>query len=252
MQPNNEILIDYLDHQLSQEDAAQVENKVQNDVSFAGDMQYLKLAVDTVRLDAINEKVFAIRQSLGNSHIATEKPGKAIVRSMYKMSMRVAAIFIILFGSAVLYKYVSVSNLSVYEKQFTGYELNNTRGQESRDAEAEAYRNKNWNEVISLYQTENNKSNKSIFLAAMAEMQLNHFPQAVTLFENILSVNKKTGENTFQEEAEYYLSLAYLMNHEENKSIVILDKIKADTSHTYYPLASKLSAIDLKIIELKK
>ncbi len=86
----------------------------------------------------------------------------------------------------------------------------------------------------------------------MAEMQLNHFPQAVNLFENILNTNGKTGDSSFQEESEYYLSLAYLMNHEENKSILLLDKIKADTSHTYYPLASKLSSIDLKIIELKK
>ena len=252
MQPNNEILIDYLDHQLNQEDADLVESKVQNDKSLAGELQYLKLAIDMVRLDAINEKVFAIRQSLGNTSTITEKPARAIVRSMYKMSMRVAAIFILLFGIAVLYKYVSVSSLSVYERQFTGYELSNTRGQESRDAEVEAYRNKNWNEVIAIYQSENNKSNKSGFLAAMAEMQLNHFPKAITLFENILNTNSKTGDNSFQEEAEYYLSLAYLMNHEENKSILILDKIKSDTSHTYYPLASKLSAIDLKIIELKK
>jgi hypothetical protein len=252
MQPNKEILIDYLDHQLSQEESDQVESMIQNDKLSAVELQYMKLAIDTVRLDVISNKVLAVRKSLANTYPVTEKPANTIVRNMYKMSLRVAAVFILLIGSAVLYKYISVSNLSVYEKQFTGYELNNTRGQESRDAEVEAYRNKNWNEVVAIYQTENNKSNKSVFLAAMAEMQLNHFPQAVNLFENILNTNGKTEDSSFLEESEYYLSLAYLMNHEENKSILLLDKIKADTSHTYYPLASKLSNIDLKIIELKK
>jgi hypothetical protein len=252
MRPNNEILIDYLDRQLSREESTQVENMAQKDTMVASELQYLKLAIDTVRLDAINEKVSAIRQSRENDRKSTDRPAKAIVRSMYKISMRVAAIFIVLIGVTVLYKYASVNNQSVYNKQFTGYELSNTRGQETRDAEVEAYRNKNWNEVIAIYNAEANKSNKSGFLAAMAEMQLNHFPQAVALFENILNANAKSGDSSFQEEAEYYISLAYLMNHEENKSIQMMNKIKADTSHTYYPLVSKLSPIDLKIIELKK
>jgi tetratricopeptide (TPR) repeat protein len=252
MQPNNEILIDYLDNPLGQPNADQVENMLKKDKSLAGDLQYLKLAIDTVRLDAINEKVFSIRQSLLDTSKVPVKPAGAIIHSMYKISMRVAAIFVLLVGITVLYKYVSVTNVSIYEKQFTGYELSNTRGQEAHENEVEAYRNKNWNEVITIYQSGNNNSNKSAFLAAMSEMQLNHFPQAVTLFENILNTNNNTGDKSFLEESEYYLSLAYLMNHEVNKSVLLLNKIKADTGHTYYPTASKLSAIDMKIIELKK
>ncbi len=133
MQPNKEILIDYLDHQLNQEDSEQIEIMARNDKSLAGELQFMKLAIDTVRLNAINNKVLAIRGSLTNMQAVSEKPANSKVRSMYKMSLRVAAVFILLTGSAVLYKYISVSNLSVYEKQFTGYELNNTRGQGSRD-----------------------------------------------------------------------------------------------------------------------
>jgi tetratricopeptide (TPR) repeat protein len=248
MRPNNEILIDYLDKGLNQEESNQAENLVKNDIQAASDMEYLKLAIETVRLDAISERVSAIRQSFTKNQTSTE-PAKTIVRSMYTTAMRIAAIFILFIGAAVIYKYISVNNQSVYNKQFTAYELSNTRGLETSDAEAEAYRNKNWNEVVSLYNRENNKSNKSSFLAAMSEMQLNHFPQAVAIFESIL--NTKSGDNSFREEAEYYLSLAYLMNHEENKAARLFEKIKADTSHTYYPLVSKMSSIDLKIIELK-
>src|SRR5450432_275616 len=250
MIPNNQILIDYLDNQLSTEEAVQVENMVKKDIQVASELAYLKLALETVRLDAINEKVSAMRQSYNKAENGAENPAPAIIRSMYKISMRIAAIIVLFIGIAIIYKYISVDSLAVYNKQFTGYELSNTRGQEIHDAEVEAYQNKNWNGVIAVYNAENNQSNRSVFLAAMAEMQLNQSPQAVTLFENIL--NTKSGDNSFREEAEYYVSLAYLMNHEENKSIQMLDKIKADTGHTYYPLVSKMSRIDLKIIELKK
>ena len=249
MHSNNEILIDYLDKQLGPEESTQVESMVQNDIATASEFQYLNLAINTVRLNAINQKVSAIRQAFGKSQ-AAEKHAPAIVRSMYKISMRVAAIIILVIGLAVLYKYASVNNQSIYDQQFVGYELSNMRGQGTQDAEVEAYQGKNWNKVIAIHSAGNNKSNKSSFLAAMADMQLSNFPQAITLFENILNTN--SGDNSFREEAEYYVSLAYMMNHEENKAIQMIGKIKADPTHTYYPLVSKISPIDLKIIELKK
>jgi hypothetical protein len=252
MRPTNEILIDYLDKQLSQEEKVQTDNMLQKDLATAGEMQYLKLALDTVRLDAISEKVSAIRQSFRVNETNTAKPATGVVRSMYTFSMRVAAILILVIGVTGIYKYISVNNESLYNKQFTGYELGNSRGQKPVDAEIEAYQNKNWNEVIAICNNDINKSNKSLFLAAMAEMQLNHFPQAIALFESILSANAKSGDNSFQQESEYYISLAYLGNHETDKSIGMLNKIKADTSNIYYPLVSKISYIDLKIIQLKK
>jgi hypothetical protein len=248
MRPTNEILIDYLDKQLGPEETTQVERLLQQDAEVKSDWQYLNLAVETVYLDSISEKVNVIRQAFNKNKTSTAKPEQATVRTMFKISMRIAAILIVLISCAVFYKYASVNNQSVYNKQFTEYELSNARGQETHNAEVDAYRNKNWKEVVSIYNNKNDNTNKSIFLAAMAQMELNNYPQAVVLFENIL----KSGDNSFREETEYYLSLAYLMNHQENKSIQLLDKIKADTGHTYYPLSSKLSPIDLKIIELKK
>jgi hypothetical protein len=248
-QPTNDILIDYLDRQLSPEETSRIENLIQQDTLVAGEMAYLKLAIDTVRLNAIQEKVSAVRRSQKSVQFGQKLPEQAIVRNIYKTGLRVAAIFVLLLGTAALYKYVSVTNQSVFNKQFTSYELGNTRGAETRDAEEEAYRNKDWNEVIAIFNADNYKSDKSRFLAAMAEMQLTHFAEAEVLFENLL--NSPSADNSFREESEYYISLAYLMDHKEQKAVGMLNKIKADTSHTYYPLVSKISGIDLKIIELK-
>ena len=205
---------------------------------------YLQLAIDTIRLNAINERVSAVRRSLEH------KPERAVVRSMFAISVRVAAILLLVVGSASLYKYMSVNSQSVYEKQFITYELSNTRGIETHNAIDESYRDKNWSEVVFNYTKEKNPSDRSIFLTAMADMQLRQFPGAVSLLEQIL--HSKSDDHSYGEEAEYYLALACLMNHEEDKGIQLLDKIRADKNHTYYPLALELSAIDLKIIALKK
>jgi hypothetical protein len=249
-QSKYQLLIDYLDSNLSPEQQSEVANSIQQDKNSVSELGYLKLAVETVRLNAIKEKVFAVRSSLGETKIEQPAAGHVVVRNMYKTSLRIAAISILLLGSAVLYKYMSVTSQSVYNNQFIPYDVSNTRGAEDRNPELEAYSSKNWNFVVDLNNAETVKSNKSNFLAAMAEMQLNQYSAAVKLFQNIL--NNRSENNAYQDEAEYYCALAYLMDHKVSEGIGMLNKIKSDTSHRYYPLVSKISGIDLKIIDLKK
>ncbi len=250
MQNNSEILIDYLDKQLNREESGQVEEMIRRDRAVAREYQYLRLAVDTVRRDAIQARVSAVRQSAEYHPARTVKAEGAVLRSLYTTSLRIAAVLLLFLVSAVVYKYISVNPESVYNRQFNGYELGTLRGPEAQDGQSEAYRNKNWNEVVADYNAEHNPTRKSVFLAAMAQMELARFPQAVALFEKIL--NAGAGNDSFREEAEYYGALAYLRNHQESKGIALLARIQATPSHTYAPLAAKLSAIDMKIIELKK
>jgi hypothetical protein len=248
MKPSNEKLIDYLDRQLNQEESVGVESALKLDKDLDKEWLYLNLAIDTVRLDAINQKVTSIRQ-LQVKNETSEKPEPAVIHNIYKISFRVAAIIVLFICVASVYKYGSVSNQSFYNKQFTGYELSNRRGQEAHNEEVDAYRNNNWNEVVSNFKAGENKSNQRSFLAAMAEMHLNHFPDAISIFENIIFT--KSADKDYVEESEYYLSLAYLMNHQGAKAIQIINKIKSNPNHLYYPIVSKYASIDLKIIELK-
>ncbi len=69
-----------------------------------------------------------------------------------------------------------------------------------------------------IYQAKTINRIRQSFLAAMAEMQLNHFPHASQPFLKILLNSKsENADSSFQEESEYYLSLAYLMNHQGSK-----------------------------------
>ena len=91
METNNEILIDYLDGQLNPELSAGVESRIQTDKTVAGEIEYLKLAIDTVQQGSIRDKVSTIRKSFENNSTSTAKPHVAIVHSMYKTGLRIAA-----------------------------------------------------------------------------------------------------------------------------------------------------------------
>src|ERR1700733_2434618 len=106
MHSDNKILIDYLDKQLNQEEAARMETALQNDIDLNRELQYLNVAIDTVRLDVINQKVSSIRHSQAKEQIAEVK-APALLRSMYKISLRVAAIIVLFFCVASVYKYSS-------------------------------------------------------------------------------------------------------------------------------------------------
>src|ERR1700759_57727 len=122
MQPDNEKLIDYLDKQLNQDESTQMETALREDADLNREYMYLSFAIDTVRLDVINQKVASIRQ-LQEQKQSAEKPAPGILRTMYKNSLRAAAIIVLFLCVATVYKYASVNNQSFYEKQFSGYEL---------------------------------------------------------------------------------------------------------------------------------
>jgi tetratricopeptide (TPR) repeat protein len=252
MTPNEELLlIDHLDKALSPEESTQVEARIRNDKSVAASWEYLKLAVEAVELAAIREQVTAVRFSEKIQATEGAKVSGGVVRNLYRTGLRIAAVLILLMGVSIFYKYSTVSNSSVYHQYFTDYNLSTTRGENNHSAMEDAYRNQNWNGVIDAFNREPEKTNKSYFLAGMADMKLKNFAAAVSHFENILAANAKSGGSYFQDEAEYYLALAYLMNGETDKGVSLFHKIGSDSSQTFYPLVRQISSTDLKIIELK-
>ena len=148
----------------------------------------------------------------------------------------------------MIYKYTLVSSSSLYDRHFVDYTYSNSRGLSDKDPEVAAYQNKNWEGVLTAYSKKTKKTDKSMFIAAMADMELKKIPEAILLFETIV----KSNDLTFREESEYYLSLAYLRTNQNDMAIRIINQIKSDTSHTYYQEAKKISSLELQIIDIEK
>lgn len=246
---NQEILIDHLDKTLQGEALPEAEALIAADSNARQEWQYLQTAVEAVQHAALYAKVATIRGEMQPAAVVTMR--QPVVRSMTKRIFSIAAALILLIGAVAVYKFATVSSESFYNEHYSSYTLSTTRGEGETSLTEQAYRNGNWNEVITQYNAIAAKTNKDHFLAGMAAMELKQYPQAIERLNAVIVNNAASGDSYFQDEAEYYLALAYIANHQTGEAAALLRKIKANNGHLYQQKAKDMLGLDWKIIELK-
>jgi tetratricopeptide (TPR) repeat protein len=206
---------------------------------------------NAIRENAIRETAIletAIRETARPS---AEKPA-GLVRNLYRNVMRVAACAVLIAGGACIFKYVRLSSSSLYSEYYTAYELNTSRGAATSDVMEEAYAGKNWPAVLSNFSTGKGRSNKTDFLAGIADLELKKFDDAIAHFEQVIATNSQSGGDYFEDEAEYYLAISWLAKNKVNEAMPILEKIRADKSHLYHEKVKKMSFTDLRLVQYKE
>jgi len=250
-QDRQQILIDHLDHVLAGEPSPETEALINSDPELVSEWRAIFFALDGIREAGLHEKVSTVRNQYQAQQNIVAKPAGGVVRSLYRNAFRVAACLFLLIGTVAVYKYSTVNSVGTYQEYYQSFELNTTRSSVNQDAVEQAYRAKDWKQVMTLSSTQEPKTNKTTFLAAMATMELKDYGAAIKLFNQIIAANAKSGDNYFQDEAEYYLALAYLANNEAANALPLLKKIRNDKNHLYNQKAGELSGVDLRILDLK-
>lgn len=250
-QEREQILIDHLDRVLAGEPSPETEALINSDQELAKEWRSILFALEGIREAGLHEQVSTVRKQYQREKSTISKPAGGVVRSMYRNAFRVAACLFILIGAAAIYKYTTVTSVGTYNEYYSSFDLNTSRGSGDQDLVEEAYRAKNWEQVLSLSAVQEPKTNKTHFLAAIAAMELKKYVAAIESFKQITAANAKSGDNYFQDEAEYYLALAFLANNETPNALSLLEKIRNDKNHLFNQRAKEISAVELKILELK-
>jgi len=280
-------LIDHLDESftatpdsVSPEASATMQRLIAEDEDTAKEWLYLQLAVDSIQDAGLREQVATVRKQWETQTAATREaqatatpesltatqdqptitttdqttavsPG-GVVRNLYRNMMRVAACAVLIAGGACIFKYVRLSSSSLYSEYYTSYEINTSRGNASRDAIEKAYIAKNWSEVLALFSPGKDRSNKTDFLAGLADLELKRFDDAIAHFEQIIASNSHSGGDYFEDEAEYYLAISWLAKDKVNEAMPILEKIRANKDHLYHDKVAKMSFTDLRLVQYKE
>jgi hypothetical protein len=250
---NEHLLINYFDRTLEEREMREVEELINTDLEVRKQWQYLQLAVEAVQYAALYDQVAAVRENFRTIQpVEVLQPaGKNNVRIMMRPFMRVAAAVLVLIVGTGAYKYFSVSATHLYENTFIAYNLSTTRGQATITDLEQAYRTKNWNGVIAAANQSSLTDNKALFLAAMAHLQLQHYAAANKLFEQVLHNNAQTGEDYFQDEAQFYLAMSNLADNHAVPAIALLQQIRADKNHLYHQQAMQIGKLDLEVLKIK-
>lgn len=246
---NDSRLIDYLDNSLTEQEAREVEKLIETDETTRQQWQYLQVAVQAVEYTALYEQVEQVKAAYKASNAnQLQAPVPSRTRRMMLRVMGMAAMALVVFS---VVKYVSTNADDLYKQGYRAYTLNTIRSGTTMNDMEQAYRNKNWQLVLDAFNQAAEKDNKAWFLAAMAHMELNQFEQATANLQQVLMQNARTGDNYFQDEAEYYMALNLLALNKTGEAIAIIKKIKGDTKHLYHEQAERLSSLDLSIISFK-
>jgi hypothetical protein len=254
MEGRNELLlINYLDRTLEEREMRDMEALINSDPETRKQWQYLQLAVEAVEYAALYDQVAAVKENFKTiqpAEVITASSKKGLITRMRPI-MRVAAIFVLIFAGVGSWKYFTTSATQVYQQTFITYTLPTTRGQATITGIEQAYRLQNWTNVIAALNNSSLTDNKALFLAGMAHLQLHNYAEANMLFEQVRANNTQTGDDYFQDEAEFYGALSSLANNNTKQAIPLLQKIQGNVNHLYHEQASRIGNIDLQILKIK-
>jgi tetratricopeptide (TPR) repeat protein len=247
----NQALIDHLDKSLQGESSPEMEQLLSDDPEAAREWNYLLLAVDAIQEAGLQQQVAAVREEWKTQQTTVVKPTGGIVRQISRNMAKIAAILVLVAGGAAFYKYVTISSGSLYDKYYSSYELNTSRGADDENAVEKAYHARDWNAVLSGANALK-RDNRIDFLAGMADLELKKYDDAIEHFEQVIAVNAQSGSDYFQDEAQYYLAISWLAKDKVNEALPILEKIRANKDHLFHDKVVKMSFFDLRLVQYKE
>jgi len=249
----HEQLVDQFDQKFSDKGSGEPDSRFLTDAEAAREWSYLRMAVEGVQETGLYDQITSVKTQwmAQQAAAAAPQPG-AVIRSISRITMRVAACALILAGGTAVYKYMSASANHLYSEFNQPYVLNTSRGAAAPDEMDEAYRNKNWTAVTELFKRKKDKTNKTWFLAGMAAMESKDYTGAIGMFQQVIAANTQSGSDYFEDEAEFYLAMSWLARNEVKEAMPLLDKIKADKNHLYHDVVVRMSTLDLRIAEYKE
>lgn len=228
----NEMLMQYLDGELTGTDREKLEQQLSADVNLRQEYEQLVLAREAIRQYGLQQKVTGIHQQMMEELKAPVRkinPVKRIIR----YSMAAAAGVLLIIGGIMVYNFFALSSEKVFAANYRSYETNTLRDENTQELSTleKAYAEKKYGEVTNTV-FDRPFGIREIFLKAMAFMELGNTEKAIEHYK--LVIMEAPATNLLKEEAEYYLMLAYIRHKEYSMALQQMDDIRKKPGHLYY------------------
>lgn len=237
---NNEQLIRHLDREMTDAERESFIKKLDSDAFLRSESESMECARNAILLYGIKKEVSLIHEEY---RVQEAKVTPVIKMAPYSKIFRygiAAACIALIFFAVNRYSSTRPSAEVLYAQQYIPFESSETRGAGSEMSPTEkAYRYKDFNKVISIYKAEGFTNDRQMVLTGVSYLEINKPRDAIQIFSSVLSENKKQNKTDFNDEANYFLALAYLKNKEYSRAAELMKKIHADKQNPY---SSKLSA----------
>jgi tetratricopeptide (TPR) repeat protein len=227
-----ELLIQYLDGELSGEDLESLEKKLAESEVLRDELENLALAKQAVTRYGLKNEIGLIHSEMIQEMKSKTLPKSPVRKMIFQYAFRVAAILIVLMGLSAVYQYLTVTPDKLFTENFHVFDLHETRGAAGTNIE-NAYKKDNMEAVLREFSQLNSPQAGDYFLAGNAFLATHQPAKAIEAFDSVQLINQSHKTHIFEEDAEYYLALSYLANQEPARAYPIFEKIHADTAHPY-------------------
>lgn len=241
-------LIQYLDNELDPDYRLYVESQVASDPELGQLLERLRLAREAFVQYARKEAVGRVHRQAMQEKKQTS--GKVVKMDWMRTTLRVAVVVLVLVLIAGIVQYNLLDRDRLYANHYSQYTLSIPRGDSSISEAERAYRTHNMQQVISLY--ESRVQPQEHFLAGQAYLAVNEPQKAVAAFDAQLNANAALQFKPYQDDAEYYLALAYLKSGNTEKALPIFERIHRTEAHAYNEEVSGWFLTQLRWLKAKQ
>lgn len=231
----SELLVRYLDGELTGTEKQSVETALAEDPAVQSVWENLKQTRSTIRYYGLRQQVQKVHAGM-MEELAPPVVSINRGRRLFRNALAVAASIVLLAGAFLVYSFFTLSAQKVFSSNYKTYELGTLR--DARDiqfsATETAFREKKYNEVIRIHDSDADHSPQGEFLCGIAAMELKDDPKAIKCFREVLEAASKSKQPLLKDESEYYLSLSYIRNGDYDLALPLLDQIRTDPAHKFH------------------
>lgn len=231
---DDEYLIRYLDGELNEAEKIEVESELNENNLLWERLESLRVAITAVRQHGTSAKVRSIHNEMMDEMGVKRLPGKiSKVRRITRYSLAAAASILLVFLAFKGFQYFSQpGSEQLFNEAFVDYEISAIRGTGDLSEAEMSYAEKNYSAVTDLAATAD-LSEKDSLLIGLSYLHLKVLPAATTWFKNISS------ENTYAQDAEFYLALTYIRSNNFDQAFEIIQNIQTHEEHLYHKQFSR-------------
>jgi hypothetical protein len=227
----DEQIIDYLDGQLSIADQNEFETTLMKNPGLQQRLEQMKLTIRAVKQMGALDQVRTIHQEMMQQGVQGNEDDKLIpaishTRKIIRYSLAVAAGIILLF---FVYRsfYLRESTDDLYSQAFVDYHVSVNRGDARVSKIVQLFNANQLAEVEKQAEKVGATSQLDSLLTGISYLKTSQPSRAVSWLQPVSLAGP------YHQDAEFYLSLAYLKNGDTKTAAYLMRKIKGTEGHVY-------------------
>ncbi|HEX8316658.1 MAG TPA: tetratricopeptide repeat protein [Flavisolibacter sp.] len=228
------LLVRYLDGELTTEERASLEERLQKDARLKEQLLRLQLAIQAIKHQGTAQKVSAVHTKMMRELKPKQPAGRVLpFRKTIRYAMAVAASILILFIGVRIYSASQLSADKLYNESFVDFTVSTSRGNNTVLSKVEQYyQQKDYAAVVNATRSTKLDAKDSL-LIGLSYLHTARPDRAISFFQRVASF-----EGDFRPDGEFYLALSYLKTKQYNNALPVLQKINNDPGHLYHSRVS--------------